>query len=130
MSDEGQAVPIRVDDPDAVSASLAVVVAMQVTDVSESALLKIKNSGSTHSLRDPVVPRIRSTADVPASRSPISWFEDTCRADGPDGSSFLVAQPQKEDRTGQRLGNHFVSCWSAIRKLDFFDDWSRAVGIT
>ena len=46
MFDEGRAVPARVDDPDAVSAPLAIVVAIQVTDISDSALLKIKKVSS------------------------------------------------------------------------------------
>ncbi len=46
IMDEGHAIPISVDDPDAVSSPLAVVVAVQVTDISDSALLKIKKVGS------------------------------------------------------------------------------------
>ena len=46
LLDEGRAVPVRVDDPDAVIAPLTVVVAVQVTDISDSALLKIKKVGS------------------------------------------------------------------------------------
>jgi len=46
LLDEGHAVPVRVDDPDAMIAPLAVVVAVQVTDLSDSALLKIKKVGS------------------------------------------------------------------------------------
>jgi VWFA-related protein len=46
LLDEGQPAPVRVDDPDAVSAPLAVVVAIRVTDLSASALLKIQKVGS------------------------------------------------------------------------------------
>lgn len=46
LLDDGHAVPVRVDDPVAVIAPLAVVVAVQVTDISDSALLKIKKVGS------------------------------------------------------------------------------------
>lgn len=46
VTDEGRAVPVHVDDPDSVSAPLAVVVLVQVTDISDSALLKIKKIGS------------------------------------------------------------------------------------
>jgi VWFA-related protein len=46
VSDEGRAVPIHVDDPDTVSAPLAVVLLVQTTDISDSALLKIKKVGS------------------------------------------------------------------------------------
>lgn len=44
--DEDQRVPVQVDDPDTVSAPLAVVVVVQVTDISDSALLKIKKVGA------------------------------------------------------------------------------------
>lgn len=46
LLDEGHAVPVRVDDWDIAMAPLAVVVAVQVTDISDSALLKIKKVGS------------------------------------------------------------------------------------
>jgi VWFA-related protein len=46
LRDDGHPVPVRLDYPDVVTAPLAVVVAVQVTDISESALLKIKKVGS------------------------------------------------------------------------------------
>lgn len=46
VSDQGQEVPVHVDDPDTVSAPLAVVVLVQTTDISQSAILKIKKIGS------------------------------------------------------------------------------------
>jgi len=44
--DNGQTRPIRVDDPDSITAPLALVAVVQTSDISDSALLKIKKVGT------------------------------------------------------------------------------------
>ncbi len=46
LLDSGNQRPVHVDDPDVVTAPLAVIVLIQTTDISDSALLKIKKVGS------------------------------------------------------------------------------------
>ena len=46
LRDDGVARPVRVDDPDSITASLDLVVAIQTSDISDSALLKIKKMGT------------------------------------------------------------------------------------